>query len=126
MNASQKTQFTKTKGDLAAGILSQARRDLRRFHGSTRALQRELYLDAYDWVMSDNYSWPFSFRNVCGLLKLRPEVVRQELLGDLSLGTCRYWSRRFGRIIHQFQISLSQLLIQDAAPRATAFAHNSR
>ena len=126
MNASQKTQFTKTKGDLAAGILSQARRDLRRFHGSTRALQRELYLDAYDWVMSDNYSWPFSFRNVCGLLELRPEEVRQELVGDLSLGTCQYWSRRFGRVVRQYQISLGQMFNHDTGTPAAAFVQNSR
>jgi len=36
-------------------------RILRRFHGATSAIERELYLDAYRWVFSDDCSWPFSF-----------------------------------------------------------------
>ena len=49
--------------ELAAGVLKQAAEDLRRFHGATSKVERELYLDAHSWVMSDDYSWPFSFPN---------------------------------------------------------------
>ena len=120
MNASKNT---KPQHDLAAGILSQARRDLRRFHGATRAAKRELYLDAYDWVVSDSCRWPFSFRNVCEMLNLSPEYVRQEMFRDASSGAFHYWSRRFGTALRQFHISLRQVLIsersRDGAETAT-------
>jgi hypothetical protein len=58
--------------ELAAGALKQAARDLRRFHGAATAIERELYLDAYSWLMSDDCSWPFSFLNVCRLLNPEP------------------------------------------------------
>ena len=80
--------------ELASGILKQAARDLRRFHGATNAVERELYYDAYNWVISDDCSWPFSFLNVCQLLNLAPETLRQDLLHDASLGLLGYVSRR--------------------------------
>ena len=113
MNASQKTHFTNAKRHLAAGILAQARRDLRRFHGATRAVERELYRDAYDWVISDSCRWPFSFRNVCEMLNLMPENVRRELFRDVSAGAFHYWSRRCGVALRQFHLSLRQALISE-------------
>jgi hypothetical protein len=104
---------TKPQHDLAAGILSQARRDLRRFHGAARAIERELYLDAYDWVLSDDYRWPYSFRNVCELLELSPDDVRQEAFRDVSLDAFHYWSRRFGMALRQCHLSLRQIVISD-------------
>jgi len=103
MNAADDYPFETNRKDLAAGILKQAGLDLRRFHGATSAVEREFYLDAYRWVMSDNCSWPFSFLNVCQALNLTPETVREEVLGDLSLGTLGYWSRRCGRAARKFQ-----------------------
>jgi hypothetical protein len=40
---------------------------------------RELYQDAYDWIVSDDRRWPFSFENVCGILKIDPDYLRQGL-----------------------------------------------
>ena len=107
MNAADDYQFETSRKDLAAGILKQAGLDLRRFHGGTSAVERELYLDAHRWVMSDDCSWPFSFLNVCQALNLGPESVREEVLGDLSLGPFGYWSRRCGRAARRFKIFLS-------------------
>jgi hypothetical protein len=107
MNAAGDYQYETSRKDLAAGILEQATLDLRRFHGATSGLERELYLDAYRWVISDDCSWPFSFSNVCQLLDLIPETVREEVLGDLSIGAFGYWSRRCGRAARKFQIFLS-------------------
>ena len=107
MNATDDYQFETSRKDLAAGILKQAGLDLRRFHGATSAVEREFYLDAYRWVMSDDCSLPFSFLNICQLLNLPPETVRGKVLGDLSLGTFGYWSRRCGRAARRFQIFLS-------------------
>jgi hypothetical protein len=40
---------------------------------------RELYREAHDWIASDDRKWPFSFENVCGILKLDPDYLRQGL-----------------------------------------------
>ncbi len=111
MNAPKIHRIARAKQKLAAGILIQARRDLRKFHNSRTALDRELYLDAYTWVVADSYRWPFSFLNVCKLLNLAPEELRRDLLQEVSLGVCHYWSRRFATSLHQFHTSLRQVLI---------------
>src|SRR5437762_13462809 len=107
MNAADDYQYEVSRKDLAVGILKQAGLDLRRFHGATSAVEREFYLDAYRWVMSDDCSWPFSFLHVCQLLDLIPETVREEVLADMSIGAFRYWSRRCGLAARKFQPSLS-------------------
>jgi hypothetical protein len=99
--------------ELAAGVLKQAAEDLRRFHGRTSAVERELYLDAYRWLTGDECLWPFSFLNVCELLNLAPEDVRHELIGDPSLGAFNYWKRRCGRAARRFRISFTQLFVSD-------------
>ena len=114
MNAPKSHRITKAKCKLAAGILIQARRDLRRFHDSRRPLERELYLDAYTWVIADSYRWPFSFLNVCRLLNFEPDEVRRELLHEVSLGACHYWTRRFGSALRQFHLSLRQIFYTPA------------
>ena len=113
MNAADDYQFETSRRDLAAGILKQAELDLRRFHGATSAVEREFFLDAHRWVTSDDYSWPFSFLNVCQTLNLAPETVREEMLGDLSLGAVGYWTRRCGRAARKFQISLSNIFTNE-------------
>ena len=118
MNAADDYQFETSRKDLAAGILKQAGLDLRRFHGATSAVEREFYLDAYRWVMSDDCSWPFSFLNIYQLLNLPPETVRGKVLGDLSLGTFGYWSRRCGRAARKFQISLSNIFTHERTANA--------
>ena len=105
--------------DLASGILKQAALDLRRFHGATSAVEREIYFDAYRWMTSDDCSWPFSFLNVCQSLNLAPETVREDVLGDLSLGPFGYWVRRCGRAARKFQIFLSNIFTNARNANAT-------
>ena len=81
---------------LAIGVLKQTARDLRCFRSATRGLKQELYLDAYSWITANDFSWPYSFVNVCRLLDLCAEVIRAELLADASLGWFDYWTRRAG------------------------------
>jgi hypothetical protein len=104
--------------ELASGILEQAAQDLRRFHGATSAIERELYLDAYRWIISDDCSWPFSFLNVCQLLNLAPESLRQELLTDASLGLFSYLARRGGRAARSFQLFLNRIFTTSRNPIA--------
>jgi hypothetical protein len=118
MNAVDDYQFETSRKDLAAGILEQATLDLRRFHGATSELEREFYLDAYRWVISDDCSWPFSFLNVCHLLDLIPETVREEVLADMSVGALHYWIRRCRRATRRFKIFLSSIFITERSENA--------
>jgi hypothetical protein len=95
---------TPEKG-LALGVLKQAAHDLRRFRGATRGVRRELYLDACDWVTANDYSWPYSFVNVCKLLDVCPEVVRVELFAEASLSWFDYWTRRACRASRKLRAS---------------------
>jgi hypothetical protein len=115
MNAADDYQYEVSRKDLAAGILKQAGLDLRRFHDATSEIEREFYLDAYRWVISDDCSWPFSFLNVCQVLDLIPETVREEVLEDLSLGALRYWSRRSAR---KFKVFLSNIFTNERTTNA--------
>ena len=92
MNAVDDYQFETSRRDLAAGILEQATLDLRRFHGATNGLEREFYLDAYRWVISDDSSWPFSFSNVCQTLSLAPRAR------GLNVGHWRLLNQTLGKL----------------------------
>ena len=118
MNAAHDYQFETSRKDLADGILKQAALDLRRFHGASSAVEREFYLDAYRWVTSDDCNWPFSFLNVCQALNLAPGTVREEVLGDLSLGAFGYWTRRYGRAARKFQMFLSNTFTNERTANA--------
>jgi hypothetical protein len=90
---------------LAAGVLKQAAYDLRRYHAATRGVKRELYLDAHSWITDNDFSWPYSFVNVCKLLDVCPDVIRAELFADASLGWFDYWTQRAGRLSRKLQSS---------------------
>ena len=113
MNAAEDYLFETSQRELTSGVLKQAAQDLRRFHGATSAIERELYLDAYRWVISDDCSSPLSFLNVCQLLNLAPESLRQELLTDASLGLFSYLARRGGRAARSFQIFLNRVFTKN-------------
>jgi hypothetical protein len=105
--------------ELATGVLKQAAQDFRRFHGAKSKIERELYFDAYRWLTIDECSSPFSFLNVCQLLNLAPDDVRQELIGDLSAGAFNCWFQRCRRGAGRLRMSFSQLFISDRSARTT-------
>ena len=113
MNANDADLTPESQRELAAGVLKQAAQDLRRFHGAMSKIERELYLDAYRWLTVDECSWPFSFQNVCQLLNLSPEKVRQELIGDVSLGAFTYRARRCQRVASRLRASLGRLFLSE-------------
>jgi hypothetical protein len=88
---------------MAGSVLRQAAYDLHRFRGATSGVERQLYLDAYDWVTADDLSWPYSFVNICRSINLAPEVARTELVKDASSGNFRFWTRRAGRALRALQ-----------------------
>src|SRR5690242_1480630 len=88
---------------IAGSMLRQAAYDLRRFRGATSGVERQLYLDAYDWVSADDFSWPYSFVNICKSLNLGPDIVRLELSANASAGFFTYWGQRCARVTRSFQ-----------------------
>jgi hypothetical protein len=109
---------------LAKGVLVQAKQDLRKFRGATDRIGREMYRDAYSWIASNDFGWPYSFLNVCEALGLSPEVQRAELLADTPPG----WYSRSRRMAQTFSTSLRGSLAKVFAGRR-AFAnsrHSSR
>ena len=108
MRANDADFSVESQRELAAGVLKQAAQDLRRFHGATSRVERELYFDAYRWVMSDDYSWPFSFPNICQILDRHLEELREELIGDLAFGPFGQWTRRCSRAVRRYLDSLTQ------------------
>ena len=119
MNATDSYPSMTANREMAAGVFKQAKQDLRRFHRARTPLERELYSDAYSWVMSEDAEWPFSFRNVCWLLNLSPEEARQELLGDLAFRPLGRWTRRCAQTAGRLQTSFNRLFAngRDATAR---------
>lgn len=118
MNATDNYLSERSHKEMAAGVLTQAKQDLRRFRGDTSKIGRELYLDAYRWLTANECAWPFSFLNVCDVLNLPPESVRQELMSDMSLGAFGYWTRQCGRAARRLPLFLSQLILSEPATEA--------
>jgi hypothetical protein len=113
---------TPEKG-LAVGVLKQAAYDLRRFREATKPADREVYRDAHSWITGNDFSWPYSFMNVCKLLDLCPEAVREELLADASLGPFHYWIRRAGRLSRKLGASVVRALESCRNPEASRATH---
>ena len=95
---------------LAIGVLKQAVHDLRRFHGAIGKVEREVYLDAYRWITASDFSWPYSFVNICAVLDVPPEMLRAELLGDASLGWFAYWRKLGARAARSLRASMAGAL----------------
>jgi hypothetical protein len=91
---------------LAAGVLDQAARDLRRFQTSTSGAGHELYVDAHHWITSDDISWPYSFVNVCESLHVSSEMMRADLLGEVPSGGRSHWIRLRERLSDVVRASL--------------------
>ena len=99
----------KPEKELALGVLKQAAHDLRRFRSATRGVRREIYVDAHDWVTANDFSWTYSFVNICKTLNVCPEVVRTELFADASLSCFDYWAKRAGQVSQRLQSSFVRI-----------------
>lgn len=58
---------------------------------------RQLFLDAEEWISSEDRTWPFSFENICELLDLHPAYLRR---GLLQWKEQQLAERSPGRIVH--------------------------
>ena len=80
--------FTGTRGKgcaegerrLMLAILEDAVECFQKYLGTKESRGRLLYSDAEEWLMSDDRSWLFAFENVCEVLGLQPDFIRQGLL----------------------------------------------
>jgi hypothetical protein len=102
--------------ELALGVLKQAAHDLRRFRSANRGVRRELYVDAHEWVTANDFSWPYSFVNVCKTLNVCAEVVRTELFADASLSWFDYWAKRAGQVSHRLHSSFVRIFAGSSNP----------
>ncbi len=41
---------------------------------------RQLFAEAYDWIMSSEKKWLFSFENICQVVDINPDYIRQGLV----------------------------------------------
>lgn len=41
---------------------------------------QQLFLDAEEWICSEDRTWPFSFENVCDLLQINSQYLRRGLM----------------------------------------------
>ena len=112
---------------LAKGVLRQAARDLRLFHGAQDRVGRAIYMDAYTWVLSGDTSWPYSFVNVCQVLGLSFEITRTELLVNAK----SHWYARSLRATRKISSSLRHALItafrgplEEKSPRTVLYANS--
>jgi hypothetical protein len=70
---------------LAAAVVRRAKNDMKRFRSQRRETGRSLYVDARNWIASNDRSWPYSFLNLCDALHLQADLIRAELLGETTL-----------------------------------------
>lgn len=65
---------------LAMSVLWQALLDLHKFRFAPRRRQQRMFWEAYEWVASEDRSWPYSFGSLCDSLSLDAGAVREMLL----------------------------------------------
>jgi hypothetical protein len=65
---------------LLLAVLEEAVVTYQRYVTSTRRRGQRLFREAEEWVVSDDASWPCSFRNVCDVLGFDVDYLRQGLL----------------------------------------------
>jgi hypothetical protein len=58
---------------------------------------RQLFEDSEAWILSEEREWPFSFENICELLDLNPEYLRN---GLLAWKEHQLAERSRGKIVH--------------------------
>ena len=58
---------------------------------------KQLFAESYEWIMSPDKAWLFSFENICQIVDMNPDYIRQGLhrwrdqgpVGSASVGRTR-------------------------------------
>jgi hypothetical protein len=69
---------------LATAIFEDAWQSVARAPSDRREGRGRDFREARDWFLDDSRSWPFAFLNLCELLALDPNAVRQSLRDHLA------------------------------------------
>jgi hypothetical protein len=64
---------------LVIAMLQDAIECFQKYHFATDENGRELFEDAREWITSEDQKWPFSFENICAILKLDAGYLRNGL-----------------------------------------------
>ena len=78
----QNGSFQSPERELAVSVLAQAALDIEKCREMQHGRKRRIYREAYNWVASDDRSWPYSFLNLCDTLNLSPAFLRARLLNE--------------------------------------------
>lgn len=105
--------------EMAKGVLTQAKRDLRRFRNAQDPVGREMFRDAYTWITANDFSWPYSFLNVCEALGLSPDALRDDLLAEQA-----GWSARSRQAVQNLSTAFRESLASFSLSRG--IVRNSR
>ncbi len=65
--------------NLVLALLEDAVHCFKKYRFAKASSARELYLEAREWFESDDRKWPFSFENVCMILGIEPDFMREGL-----------------------------------------------
>lgn len=65
---------------LALAVLQLAVVDLLKFRGARDSNRRRLYRKAQLWMNSEDRSWPYSYLNLCDVVRIDPEALRGRVL----------------------------------------------
>jgi len=65
---------------LLMAVLEDAVHCFRKNLHATDPKVRQLFLDAEDWILASDRTWFFSFDNVCEMLDIDPEYLREGLM----------------------------------------------
>ncbi len=57
---------------------------------------QQLFVDADEWISSDDRSWPFAFENICDLLQINSEYLRR----GLAAWKDKQLSQRGVKVVH--------------------------
>src|SRR5262245_53431193 len=66
--------------ELMMAVLQDAVECFQTYVLSGRPREKRLFQEAEDWILEKNSDWFFSFENICEILELDPDYIRQGLL----------------------------------------------
>lgn len=65
---------------LAIAVLQLAVVDFCKFGRSLRESEQRVYRKARNWILDSNRDWPYSFANICEVIDVSPENLREALV----------------------------------------------
>lgn len=89
---------------LMYAVFEEALKTLANYCGADRPSRKRLFQEAYEWTMSYDASWLFSFENVCLILNISPERIREQI------------KRTFGQFYRPEQPALYELIDKYSVP----------